>query len=311
MTNFEIVLASGKLVSANSSSRPDLFRALKGGTNNFGLVTRIDFTTVDIPHQILGGGLVNDISDRNAIFTAFANIAAAEHYDQHASLVVGLIFNSTSKEWVLSSTPAYTLPDLRPKVYEELFAVPNISDTLHLTQLHVLANESATPPLNWLFETGTYGVSAHLLESMFDIVNTTVYNFDVPEGVLWDIAFEPLPTVFTAVGAGKNSLGTSPSDGNQIVMLISALWPGSDSNERVHAKAKQVLGRIDREAEGMGVKKRFVYANYADWSQQPLESYGEKNVEFLEKVARKYDAKGVFQTKAPGGFKLPVRHGRG
>jgi FAD/FMN-containing dehydrogenase len=36
--NFELVLASGKLVNANATSRPDLFRALKGGLSNFGVV---------------------------------------------------------------------------------------------------------------------------------------------------------------------------------------------------------------------------------------------------------------------------------
>jgi FAD/FMN-containing dehydrogenase len=36
--NFEMVLASGRLVSANATSRPDLFRALKGGLSNFGVV---------------------------------------------------------------------------------------------------------------------------------------------------------------------------------------------------------------------------------------------------------------------------------
>jgi hypothetical protein len=303
--NFEVVLASGELVNANASANADLYRALKGGTNNFGVVTSIDFTTVDIS-KILAGGVVNDISDRNAVFEAFAGIAGTKHYDVHASIVTGLIFNSTSKEWVLSSTPVYTLPQLRPKVYEELFAVPNISDTLHLTPLHIVANESATPPLNWLFWTGTYGVSAKLLEKMFDAVNATIYDFDVPEGILWDIALEPLPTVFTAHGAGENSLGTSPSDGNSMIMLLSGLWPDSSANDKVHAKAAQLMKRVNKAAKEMGLLKEFVYANYADSSQQPLERYGKRNVVFLRETARKYDPEGVFQRRVPGGFKLPT-----
>ncbi|KAH7403898.1 hypothetical protein BKA64DRAFT_573975, partial [Cadophora sp. MPI-SDFR-AT-0126] len=42
VVNFEVVLASGEIVNANSSSNSDLWRALKGGGSNFGIVTRFD-----------------------------------------------------------------------------------------------------------------------------------------------------------------------------------------------------------------------------------------------------------------------------
>ena len=38
----QVVLASGQIVNANLDSHPDLFAALKGGTNNFGIVTSFD-----------------------------------------------------------------------------------------------------------------------------------------------------------------------------------------------------------------------------------------------------------------------------
>lgn len=302
--NFEVVLADGRLCNANKTSHPDLFRALKGGTNNFGLVTRIDLETVDIS-KILGGSVAYNFSDKDAVFKAFADIAGAQHYDVHASIVMGLIFNSTSQEWILSSTPIYTLPETKPKVYEELFAVPNISSTVELTYLHTLANESATPPLSWAFFTGTYGVSADLISDMLTAVNDTIFDFGVPGGVLWDLAFEPLPTTFLKPGAGNNVLGTSPKDGNGMILLISALWPESTSNDAVHSKAEEVIAAVNSEAKSMGLLKKFVYANYADPSQHPFESYGKKNVEFLTRTAKKYDPKGVFQKKVPGGFKLP------
>ena len=43
--NYEVVLASGQIVNANSKENADLFRALRGGGNNFGIVTRFDFPT--------------------------------------------------------------------------------------------------------------------------------------------------------------------------------------------------------------------------------------------------------------------------
>lgn len=46
------------------------------------------------------------------------------------------------------------------------------------------------------------------------------------------------------------------------------------------------------------------YLNYADFTQDPLSTYGEENVEFLKNVATKYDPDEVFQTRMPGGFKI-------
>ncbi|ODA81015.1 hypothetical protein RJ55_03976 [Drechmeria coniospora] len=43
--NFEVMLADGKLVNANAKENTDLWRALKGGGSNFGIVTRFDLET--------------------------------------------------------------------------------------------------------------------------------------------------------------------------------------------------------------------------------------------------------------------------
>lgn len=42
VVNYEIVLASGQILNANASANSDLWLALKGGSSNFGIVTRFD-----------------------------------------------------------------------------------------------------------------------------------------------------------------------------------------------------------------------------------------------------------------------------
>ena len=42
VVNFEIVLSNGDIVNANASANADLWRGLKGGSSNFGIVTRFD-----------------------------------------------------------------------------------------------------------------------------------------------------------------------------------------------------------------------------------------------------------------------------
>ena len=188
---------------------------MKGGANNFGIVTRFDLAAFP-QGQILGGNIAQDILYRDEVFKAFTDIAAAPEYDPYASLVTGSSFNATSKVWSIATTAIYTKPILNPPVYEELLAIPTTTSTLHLTNLSTLAAEGAPPPFNWLFYTGTYGVSATLMSKIFDCLNETLYGFNIGNGVFWSIAFEPLPTVITQWGdlKGGNMLGTSPKDGN-------------------------------------------------------------------------------------------------
>lgn len=45
VVNYEVILASGRVVNANENENPDLWKALRGGGNNLGVVTRYDLRT--------------------------------------------------------------------------------------------------------------------------------------------------------------------------------------------------------------------------------------------------------------------------
>lgn len=58
------------------------------------------------------------------------------------------------------------------------------------------------------------------------------------------------------------------------------------------------------ESKKAGAYVEYKYLNYATSWQDPLGSYGERNLDNLRDVGRKYDPKGVFQNLCPGGFKI-------
>lgn len=58
VVNYEVVLANGSVVQANARQYPDLFKALKGGGNNYGIVTRFDMQTFEAPKSGIWGGLL-------------------------------------------------------------------------------------------------------------------------------------------------------------------------------------------------------------------------------------------------------------
>lgn len=45
VVNFEVVLGNSSVVNANATHNTDLYRALRGGGNNFGIITRLDLRT--------------------------------------------------------------------------------------------------------------------------------------------------------------------------------------------------------------------------------------------------------------------------
>ena len=76
--NFEVVLAGDQIVDANSTSHPDLFWALKGGSNNFGIVTRFDVSTFPLT-DIYGGFFeLNSTLHYNEFVDAVATWVAAD-----------------------------------------------------------------------------------------------------------------------------------------------------------------------------------------------------------------------------------------
>lgn len=303
VTNFQVVLADGQLLEANDNSHPDLFRALKGGMNNFGVVTRIDYKTLPLPGgEVLGGLIINPFSELNRVLKALNGIINNPEYDIHASILTCGIFESTTKDWTLMSSPVYTKPVRNPSVYKELFACTNIKDMMKLQKLTTMVNFPAMPKERVSFHTATYGSTFEFLRLIFDY-GTTIFS-QGPQGVKWTVALEPLPAAAYEYGSGSNVLGTAGAEGNNFIFFVTASWADPSIDEAARATAQKLLSTINAAAGAVGLLRRFVYINYADPSQDPFASYGEESRAFLQKVAKDYDPSGVFQKLVPGGFKL-------
>lgn len=74
VANLEVVLANSTIVNANANENPDLFWALKGGSNNFGIVTRFDIKTFPM-REVYGGSTIyspeylSDVMDAAASYS--------------------------------------------------------------------------------------------------------------------------------------------------------------------------------------------------------------------------------------------------
>ena len=145
VANFEVVLASGETVNANASSSSDLYRALKGGGNNLGIVTRFDFKTFP-QGDIWGGFLVlpNSYSATQLDFVQNFTTLSGDGVDDYAAIESIHAYNASGQA-ALASIITYTKPQAFPSIFSNLTSLqPQLANDLRITSLLNLSTEAGT-----------------------------------------------------------------------------------------------------------------------------------------------------------------------
>lgn len=141
VVNFQVVLADGRIVDANKTSNADLFTALKGGSSNFGIVTRYDMETFE-SKDLWGGIVTYPASTADHHFKALVNFGLNPDRDPNAALIVFQGYSTASPTDVVRAAFDYTKPVTRPDAYKEFFKVTaNISDTTKIQPMSAIAAE--------------------------------------------------------------------------------------------------------------------------------------------------------------------------
>ena len=86
--------------------------------------------------------------------------------------------------------------------------------------------------------------------------------------------------------------------------MLGSSWTEAADDGLVNETASKFIADVETLAREKGVYHRFVYLDYADKTQNPIDGYGEANKQRLQAVSKKYDPQGLFQKGVPGGFKL-------
>lgn len=118
------MLGTGEVVNATADSNSDLWLALKGGGNNFGIVTRFDTTTY--PQGNMLGGVVEfpytkAVLDAHA--EAFSTFMKPENFDPAAMMGVLIVYEYGVS--AVADSLFYLEPDPSPAVYEPFLSMPN------------------------------------------------------------------------------------------------------------------------------------------------------------------------------------------
>jgi hypothetical protein len=140
VANFQVVVASGDIVNANADENPDLFRAIRGGHSNFGIVTRFDIIT-HARNKFWGGGILYPDMCEEANLKAFVDLKTGE-YDPHAAVVQSFLYFGAQKAFCVSNNMVYLQDIEKPEGFKRFEDIqPQIQGTMRLDTTRSFALE--------------------------------------------------------------------------------------------------------------------------------------------------------------------------
>ncbi|KAK4501903.1 hypothetical protein PRZ48_007712 [Zasmidium cellare] len=312
IVNFEVVLANGSVVQANATSNKDLWRTLKGGGSGFGIVTRYDMETFDRLPIWSASRQYNSSAE-----TDEAHILGLKHWTDNPEILassyayIWWTYRPAENQTIIIAEMGDTTSQADPPAVQEFLTIPDyISSSTGLTNMSTSAQATQADGYRNIWFTVTFKNDERVIRKAVDLHRRLVEDMkrDSSDGDFETQAyFQPLPSIVGQRGAekGSNILGIDKLKENAIVLLGSLAVNGIDQEALGRQKMLAWRRALEKYSEDVGAAVGYRYMNYADASQDVLASYGEENLKMMLKVSQKYDPEGVFQTRAPGGYKLP------
>ncbi|KAF3013036.1 hypothetical protein E8E14_009484 [Neopestalotiopsis sp. 37M] len=307
---YEVVLANGDIVYADKDHHSDLFRALKGGSSNFGIVTRFDLET--FPATPIWGGAV-----------MYPTVVEPQMIDLMSSFTSGIDDDPASSSILIW----YYLPDFKdtflvaayennegvaeaPTFKDYLAVQPQITSTTRITNWTSITEELVDPDgLEKAWFTLTFKNDVRIMQKTVElhtILMDEMKTIAGDDGFTSMCMLQPLPASLGrhAAAKGGNVLGLERVEENAILLLATLGTTDSSLASIVEQKVQDWVNAVEDYAKSLDANIEYRFLNYAHGNQNPLGSYGSDNVAKMKKVAAKYDPDGVFQNLLPGGFKI-------
>ncbi|KAI1163871.1 hypothetical protein F5B18DRAFT_671695 [Nemania serpens] len=309
---YEVVLADGRIITADAEKHADLFRALKGGCCNFGIVTNFRMRTFSCDKAWGGITFYSKELVPRAI-TALVDITDRVESDPDSNLLCFFTY-AEFKDTVICTVLCNVAGERNAPAFEQWFALPTIHSTCKTSTLVDMLTECSVAPMGYfnIFYTACFKNDPRIVAKaveLHDVFVVALQAYISSGDFISQCLFQPLPLLFareSAAAGGLNVMGLDRQVDNGLILTVSLMVKSQDEEAFAYPKIQAWVQDLQTFAAGLEGNQDWLYANYADKSQDPLASYGPDNLEFLSTVARRYDPEGVFQKRCPGGFKLPA-----
>ncbi|KAF4981520.1 hypothetical protein FZEAL_2705 [Fusarium zealandicum] len=308
VVNYEVVLADGSVVNANAKVNSDLFKALKGGGSNLGIVTRFDMRTFTIPPTGAYGGL---------IFTSWNHLD--EVIDQFVSYTNSIGSGSPDHEFILYRSDAGVLSLMAMAVSTD--GNTKSSAFAPFSKIPLTRDMRSKQPVSQIAATiadvgGSRYVSFTLsLQATTEIMSKAAEIFQILKDDLTDaripvsvnFVFQPLPKMLASVNPNRNILSLDKNLPVDSILFEArgTLAPHDASYESIlENKMARAVEELRAYSASLDNHSSYIYMNYANPEQDVIGSYGAESVQFLKETAAKYDPAGFFQYRVTGGWKV-------
>lgn len=311
--SFEIVLASGQVIrEVTRATHPDLFWALQGGLNNFGIVTEITVRTFPVG-PVYGGLMIYNDTEFEPFVDAVAN---------YASPTGGMTDSLSAIEPVIAFVPASGTAAGGTLIFHQGnnisinnngVAPPSLANfTAIKTQESAVAVWSSFAEFAMLTAAPGFGsydfrqlyhtVTVKASPKAVKLVKEVFQPMAMEPGPLQDIAgftttLNPQPIseawLRASKASGGNALALDPDvDGPLVLIGLSSFWLHEADDEAVFDFHVKAIESITKAAKKAGLWHPFVYLNDGDPSQKPFETYGHgTSLPRLQSVSKKYGKK--------------------
>lgn len=301
---------------ASASNDSDLWRALKGGANNYGVVSRITVRSFPCSPRIWGGFLYLPAFQSAKVLEAFHDFLNRQPsrnngYDEYAAgpLTCFTYFQPLGFEIICASIAYTKIPDDKkrwPKCwgtsgFKPLWRYWSTCGVRTLTSLSVEMNSMDPAGRRQAGANVTVKNDLGTLFALHKIFQETISSVTRIRGMTWTLVLQPLPPN----KGDPNPLGLDFEE-SMVIVSLSVHWVDAKDDELARATTRSTMEKFEALIDANKTGHRYRYLNYSAAWQDPFKGYGEANLKFLQDVSRKYDPEGLFQKGCVGGFKLNV-----
>ncbi|KAL7775952.1 hypothetical protein CFE70_006364 [Pyrenophora teres f. teres 0-1] len=308
---YEVVTACGLVVTATPQDYPDLYWALRGGGNNFGIVTNFKMDAFPLG-KMWGGQRIFTENNFPAVLDAvykFATVGSSK--DTDAAEIVSFS-NLPSLGNIAIVQTHYAQPVANASVFADLNAItPVVDDTSisYLSDLTIKMNGGS--PNDTLGKLQTqWDATFHVDRELFTFLVDTFYAL-LPDVQNLEGAFPVISIQAITEGQlkgmqknGGNALGMTLGNGPIFIMNMSASFSNAADEAAFLKFFSTIIKKVKAEAVRGGVDNEYIYMNYASQFMDPIATYGAANQQKLVAISKKYDPTQLFQNLLPGHFKL-------
>ncbi|KAK3674031.1 hypothetical protein LTR78_006234 [Recurvomyces mirabilis] len=311
--SYDIVLANGTIAHATAFEHSDLWRALKGGSGNFGIVTSIVARTF-VAGDVWAGYGYWPHWQAQKILKAFVDFNQPANFDEYAAgPIVAFVYIPSIGLRLIASSLVYTRPEPWPRVFNDFNRLWRYWSTAKVRPLTDATDElhRASPRGARQFQVTTTVVNdLDTLTTFHEIfVEMSKVLKNIPRSS-FTFTIQPLSAAVTHKGS-PNVLGLEERLRDQPLIIILLVWVSTrpEDDEITQRVARDIIGQGEVYAKRHNTADPYRYLNYAASGQEPFFGDGYENLAFMRDVSRIYDPQAFFQRAKRGGFKLGIDDG--